>query len=115
MSKTPLINIKELSVGFKSKSGEMLPVLRSINLALHAGESLGLVGESGSGKSTLALAAMGYLKSGLSLMEGSVSFEHHDIFNLDHKRLKKIWGRELALVPQNSDNPSPPPCELANN
>jgi peptide/nickel transport system ATP-binding protein len=66
-----LINIKELSVGFKSKSGEMLPVLRSINLALHAGESLGLVGESGSGKSTLALAAMGYLKSGLSLMEGS--------------------------------------------
>ena len=102
MSKTPLINIKELSVGFKSKSGEMLPVLRSINLALHAGESLGLVGESGSGKSTLALAAMGYLKSGLSLMEGSVSFEHHDIFNLDHKRLQKIWGRELALVPQNS-------------
>ena len=102
MSKTPLINIKELSVGFKSKSGEMLPVLRSINLALHAGESLGLVGESGSGKSTLALAAMGYLKSGLSLMEGTVSFEHHDIFNLDHKRLQKIWGRELALVPQNS-------------
>ena len=102
MSKTPLINIKKLSVGFKSKSGEMLPVLRSINLALHAGESLGLVGESGSGKSTLALAAMGYMKSGLSLMEGTVSFEHHDMFNLDHKRLQKIWGRDLALVPQNS-------------
>ena len=102
MSKIPLINIKKLSVGFKSKSGEMLPVLRSINLKLHAGESLGLVGESGSGKSTLALAAMGYLKSGLSLMEGNVSFEYHDMFNLDHKRLQKIWGRELALVPQNS-------------
>mgnify|MGYP003323471992 FL=1 len=102
MSKIPLINIKKLSVGFKSKSGEMLPVLRSIDLELHAGESLGLVGESGSGKSTLALAAMGYLKSGLSLMEGNVSFEHHDMFNLDHKRLQKIWGRELALVPQNS-------------
>ena len=102
MPKIPLINIKKLSVGFKSKSGEMLPVLRSINLKLHAGESLGLVGESGSGKSTLALAAMGYLKSGLSLMEGNVSFEYHDMFNLDHKRLQKIWGRELALVPQNS-------------
>ena len=87
MPKIPLINIKKLSVGFKSKSGEMLPVLRSINLKLHAGESLGLVGESGSGKSTLALAAMGYLKSGLSLMEGNVSFEYHDMFNLDRVRV----------------------------
>ena len=35
-------------------------------------------------------------------MKGNVLFEHHDMFNLDHKRLRKIWGRELALVPQNS-------------
>ncbi|MGB4317331.1 MAG: ATP-binding cassette domain-containing protein, partial [Planktomarina temperata] len=68
----PLIDIRNISVGFTGKSGATLPVLRNIDLKVNAGESIGIVGESGSGKSTLALAAMGYLKRGLRLMEGSV-------------------------------------------
>jgi peptide/nickel transport system ATP-binding protein len=98
----PLIDIRNISIGFTGKSGETLPVLRNIDLAVGAGESIGIVGESGSGKSTVALAAMGYLKRGLRLLDGSVRFQRQDMFAQSRTELEKIRGGELALIPQNS-------------
>ena len=98
----PLIDIRNISVGFTGKSGATLPVLRNIDLKVNAGESIGIVGESGSGKSTLALAAMGYLKRGLRLMDGSVAFQGQDMFARTRTELEQIRGGELALIPQNS-------------
>ena len=79
-----------------------MPVLRNIDLVVRRGESVGLVGESGSGKSTLALAAMGYLKRGLQLMDGSVTFCGDDMFGQTRQQLERIRGGHLALIPQNS-------------
>lgn len=98
----PVIDIRNISVGFTGKSGATLPVLRNIDLSVGEGESIGIVGESGSGKSTLALAAMGYLKRGLRLIEGSVAFRGEDVFSRSRRELEKIRGGELALIPQNS-------------
>lgn len=98
----PLIEILDISVGFTGKSGATLPVLRNIDLTVKAGESIGIVGESGSGKSTLALAAMGYLKRGLRLLEGAVTFQGQDMFARTRTELERIRGGELALIPQNS-------------
>ena len=67
----PLIQIRDLSVGFTSRAGKVMPVLRNIELSVSEGETIGLVGESGSGKSTLALAMMGYLKRGLHVLAAS--------------------------------------------
>lgn len=97
-----VIDIRNISVGFTGKSGATLPVLRNIDLAVAEGESIGIVGESGSGKSTLALAAMGYLKRGLRLLDGSVAFRGQDMFSRTRGELEKIRGGELALIPQNS-------------
>ena len=102
MNKVPLINISDISIGFTGRSGQMMPVLRNIDLAVQRGESVGLVGESGSGKSTLALAAMGYLKRGLQLMDGSVTFRGDDMFAQTRSQLERIRGGQLALIPQNS-------------
>ena len=102
MKNAPLIDISDISVGFTGRSGQMMPVLRNIDLVVRRGESVGLVGESGSGKSTLALAAMGYLKRGLQLMDGSVTFRGDDMFAQTRQQLERIRGGHLALIPQNS-------------
>jgi len=102
MSKHPFISMKNLSVGYDSRSGKTIEVLRNVSLEISRGESIGLVGESGSGKSTLALAAMGYFKRGLRVLEGSAHFDGIDMLALDRDALQKIRGGRLALIPQNS-------------
>ncbi len=102
MTKAPIIDIRDLSIGFTGRGGWTLPVLRNINLAVRPGETVGLVGESGSGKSTLALAAMGYLKRGLRVLNGSCHFEGQNLFDLGRTELEGLRGGKLGLVPQNS-------------
>ena len=97
-----LIDVRGLSVGFASRSGEMLPVLRGVDVSVGPGESVGLVGESGSGKSTLALAAMGYLKRGLVRTGGAALFRGEDMFAKSRRELERVRGGRLALIPQNS-------------
>lgn len=79
-----------------------MPILRNIDLEVGEGETIGLVGESGCGKSTLALAMMGYLKSGLSVLEGESLFRGRNVFEMDERALQDIRGGDLALIPQNA-------------
>ncbi len=100
--KSPLIEVQDLSVGFSSRAGETLPILRNIDLTLQPGETIGLVGESGCGKSTLALAMMGFLKQPLRVLNGASRFRGQDMFGLNHSELENIRGGDLALIPQNA-------------
>ena len=102
MSNDPLIQVKDLSVGFTSRAGDTLPILRNIDLSLYKGDTIGLVGESGCGKSTLALAMMGYLKTGLRVLDGESDFKGRNVFDRDHRALEDIRGGDLALIPQNA-------------
>ncbi len=102
MAEGNLFEIRNLSIGFTSRGGKTLPVLRNVGLTARKGETVGLVGESGSGKSTLALAAMGYLKRGLRVLDGTASFRGRNTFDLTAKELKEIRGGEMAMIPQNS-------------
>ena len=98
----PLVDVKNLSVGFTSRAGLTLPILRNIDLAFGKGESIGWGGESGWGKSTLALAIMGYLKTGLRVSEGESLFRGRNVFEMDDRALENIRGGNLALIPQNA-------------
>ncbi len=102
MTARPIIAVDDLEVGFPSRGGQTLPILRNVSLEVQPGETIGLVGESGSGKSTLALAMMGYLKTGLRVLQGSVSFRDHRTFALTPRQLERIRGGDLALIPQNA-------------
>ncbi|MCY3877002.1 MAG: ABC transporter ATP-binding protein [Rhodobacteraceae bacterium] len=97
-----LVQVKNLSVGYTSQAGATLPILRNIDLAIGEGETIGLVGESGCGKSTMALAMMGYLKSGIRVLEGESLFRGVNVFNMDERALDAIRGGNLALIPQNA-------------
>ena len=98
----PIIDIRDLSIGFTGRGGSTLPVLRNVDLTVRRGESIGIVGESGSGKSTLALATMGFLKQGLRVIGGSVCFNGADMFARTRHELEAIRGGQLGLIPQNS-------------
>ena len=97
-----LVDIQDLSIGYTTKNGRLVYVLRNVNLQIAAGETLGLVGESGCGKSTLGQAMMGFLRSGSKVLGGQVRFRDKDMFGLHPKELESIRGRSIALIPQNA-------------
>ena len=57
---TPLLEIADLDVRFRSEHGPVHAVDR-LSLNVHEGECIGIVGESGSGKTQSFLAALGLL------------------------------------------------------
>ena len=108
----PLVQVKNLGIGFTSQAELVMPILRSIDLPISEGETIGLVGESGCGKSTLALAMMGYLKSGLRVLEGESLFHGRNVFDMDKRTLEEIRGGELALIPQNAGQSLTPSARI---
>ncbi|WJY00803.1 ABC transporter ATP-binding protein [Curtobacterium sp. 458] len=57
----PVVDLRDVSVTF-GRGARAVHALRGIDIAVHAGETVGLVGESGSGKSTAARVALGLQK-----------------------------------------------------
>ncbi|MFA7523035.1 MAG: dipeptide ABC transporter ATP-binding protein [Halothiobacillaceae bacterium] len=68
-------------------------ILKGVDLALHAGQTLGVVGESGSGKTTLALALL-QLMAGAS---GAVWLNGRRVDGLAEKRFRP-FRRDLQVV-----------------
>jgi len=97
-----IIEIENLSVGYRNRAGNIVQVLRDIDLTVARGETVGLVGESGSGKSTLALSMMAYLRSGSELLGGTVRFNQQDLFALTEREIEELRGKQIALIPQNA-------------
>ncbi len=97
-----LVDIRDLTVGYHTKYGRLVHVLRNVNLQIEPGETLGLVGESGCGKSTLGQAMMGFLRSGSKILGGQVKYQGLDMFKLSSKELEGIRGKQIALIPQNA-------------
>jgi ABC-type glutathione transport system ATPase component len=85
-----------LSVDYPNKPG----VLREVRLEVAEGEILGLVGESGSGKSTIALALLRLLEHKGASISGEILFDGRDLLRLRASDMRKIRGREIALVLQ---------------
>ena len=96
MREQDLLTINNLEVRY----GET-PVLQRVSLALQPGRILGIVGESGSGKSTLVSAIMGILGRKGFLAEGKIIYQGRDLGQLSPEEMRRIRGREIALIMQN--------------
>ena len=106
------LQIDQLSLGYRTQSGQVLPVVRAVSLTLGAGETLGLVGESGCGKSTLGMALLGHLRSGNALLGGRVLVGGADVFQLERGALARLRGQQVAFVPQNASQALTPTMRL---
>jgi len=92
---TPLLQAR-ISVDYPNKPG----VLREVEFEIGEGEILGLVGESGSGKSTIALALLGLLDHKGASVTGEIRFQGRDLLNLRAGDMRRIRGRDIALILQ---------------
>lgn len=103
-----LLQIQDLTVAYRH-GGRTDHAIRDISFSIRAGETYGLVGESGSGKTTLSMAIMGHLPPNGAVTSGSIHLDGTNICSLSRAEMRRIWGRDLALVPQDplsSLNPS---------
>ena len=99
---TSLLEIKDLSIGFRGPGGRLIRVVDRVSLDLKAGAALGLVGESGSGKSTLASAIVGLTADNAAIEEGRILLAGTDLLALDAKARRGMRGRHIAMVPQDA-------------
>ena len=86
----------EISVDYPARKG----VLRGAAIDVFRGETVGLVGQSGSGKSTLALAILRLLGHTGACVSGRTILMGEDLATMDERRLRKVRGRLVSLVPQ---------------
>jgi lipoprotein-releasing system ATP-binding protein len=88
--------VLELENIYKSFShyGNLIEVLKGIDLVLNQGETMAVTGASGVGKSTL-LNIMGTLEPPT---QGLVQFDNHNVNELNEANLCKLRNRELGFV-----------------
>ena len=72
-------------------------IVDGIDYTVEPGEVFGIAGESGSGKTMSVLALMGLLPP-QATVEGRAAFEGRDLLRLPRAELRRICGRELAMV-----------------
>jgi len=92
---TPLLEIR-ISADYQGKRG----VLRDVAIEMQPGEILGLAGQSGAGKSTIALAVLNLLRGRGGAARGTVRFRGQELLACSEREMRRIRGRQIALVPQ---------------
>ncbi|MET9383628.1 ABC transporter ATP-binding protein [Streptomyces sp. NPDC002928] len=96
---TPLLEIRGLSVSYRTRSGPV-PAVRGVDLDVWPGQVTAVVGESGSGKSTTAHAVTRLLAANGAIDAGTVRFGRHDLATLSEAELRTVRGAQIGLVPQ---------------
>jgi oligopeptide/dipeptide ABC transporter ATP-binding protein len=96
---TPLLEVEDLRTGIHIDRGTVHAV-DGVSFTLRRGRTLGVVGESGCGKTMLAKSIMGLLPRGKVDREGSVRVDGEELLGRSRKQMRKVWGTELSMVPQ---------------
>jgi peptide/nickel transport system ATP-binding protein len=95
---TPVLAADGLRIEARLADG-VRTIVRSLDLEVARGETVGIVGESGSGKSLTARALVGLLPGGVHA-SGAVRVNGRDVLGLGESKLRRIRGREISLLLQ---------------
>ncbi|MDY3051605.1 MAG: ABC transporter ATP-binding protein [Ndongobacter sp.] len=102
-----LLEVKDLRSSFFTQSGEVQAV-RGVTFELKEGDALGIVGESGSGKSVSNMNILQLNADNSRVKDGEILFEGSDLLKLTRKELRRIRGKDIAMIfqdPMSSLNP----------
>ncbi|HEY1361477.1 MAG TPA: ABC transporter ATP-binding protein [Xanthobacteraceae bacterium] len=103
-----LLEVRNLRTHFFTPTG-VVKAVDGVSYALEEGETLGLVGESGCGKSVSALSIMRLVPNPPGkTVGGEVIFEGQDLLKLSDAEIRRVRGRQIAMVyqePMSSLNP----------
>ncbi|WP_370277493.1 dipeptide ABC transporter ATP-binding protein [Pontibacterium sp.] len=112
MTSKMILEVKDFSLGYTAANNQLVSVLRNVSLQIKKGEAIGLVGESGCGKSTLALAMMAFLRSGSQVQSGEIRYHGDNLFEKSEKKLAKLRGGMIGLIPQNAGQSLTPTMKI---
>ncbi|MBI4283346.1 MAG: ABC transporter ATP-binding protein [Chloroflexi bacterium] len=102
-----LLQVKELRTYFDTAQGTIRAV-DGISYEVRRGETVTLVGESGCGKSVSALSLLKLVPYPGRIVGGEVILEGQDLLKVPEKEMKRIRGRQMAMIfqePMTSLNP----------
>ncbi len=100
-SEQPLLAVQDLSVSFRQRVREreiITPVVKGMEFALHAGETLALVGESGCGKSLTALSLLQLLPQPQAILCGSIRYRGVELVGAGEETLQRIRGNDISII-----------------
>ena len=98
MTAQPLLDVRDLRVGFRVYGGQ-LRVLDGISLQVHQGEKVGLVGETGCGKTTAMKSVLRILPMPPGQIEGGqIFFKGEDLLAMRDRRLREVRGQGISMI-----------------
>jgi ABC-type dipeptide/oligopeptide/nickel transport system ATPase component len=104
-----LLKLTQLSVTFPVGADTVRKAVDGIDLYIQEAEIFGLVGESGSGKTVSSLAILRLLDFPGKMSAESLMWCDKDLMAYSEAEMRKIRGREIAMIfqnPQASLNPA---------
>jgi peptide/nickel transport system ATP-binding protein len=104
----PALAIRAYSLAYKTSKG-LVSALKTIDLTIEKGQTVGLVGASGSGKSSMAWSIMRYLPANAVETGGAIRLAGEEMLDYTPRQMLDIRGGRLSMVfqdPSTSLNPA---------
>ena len=104
----PLLEVRNLSVGFKTERGEIRAV-NDVSFSIFPGQTLALVGESGCGKSVTAMSILRLIPQPPGkFLGGEIHWQGRNLLSLSEHEMRDVRGGQIAMIfqePMTSLNP----------
>ncbi len=98
MSSNDILQVRDLTVQFKTESGTFTAI-ENVSFTLGEQRTLAIVGESGSGKSVTALAIMQLLAENGRITSGEITLDGENILELPrHDIQHRILGQQISMI-----------------
>lgn len=94
-----LLQITNLRAWIPTRDG-IVKAVNAVELGIKDNELLGLIGETGCGKSILGMSIIRLLQPSTRI-EGEIVYKGRDLLKLSKEEMRKIRGREIAVIHQN--------------